>query len=109
MTYRERDRVGGVVRSRRSREIAYSPHHVHHLCFFRSAIADHGLLDLKRRVFVYPDPGLAACKEYHSPAVRNGNAGSDIGVEKKLLNGHRVRLEGIEQFEHVVVYLLEPA
>ena len=34
---------------------------------------------------------LPAGKKDHSPAVGYGNAGGDIGVEEKLLNGNSVR------------------
>ena len=101
--------VRRVVRLGRILKAADAPDHIHDLGLLRPAIAHHRLFDLQRRVLVHLEPGLAAGQQYNSPAVGNGNAGSQVGVKKQLFNGGRIRPEKLYEPEHIVVYLLQPA
>ena len=81
MTDGERDGVRGVVRPRYRGKPADALDHLHDLLLLRPAVADHGLLDLQRRILVDLDPGLSAGQKDHAASMGNGNAGRDVGVE----------------------------
>lgn len=86
MTNCECHGIGRIVGLRRCGKCKYSANHIDDLIFLGSAIADNGLLDLKRGIF----KDLYSCpvrrKKYHSSCVSDRYAGRDISVEKKLLN-----------------------
>ena len=86
MAQRQSNGIGRIIRSRRGRQRAYTLDHIHYLLLLRSSIAHNGLFDLQRSIFENIDAGLSACEKYDSPAVRHGNAGSYIRIEKKLLD-----------------------
>ena len=65
--------------------------HVHHLALFRLAVPHHRLLDLGGGVFVDGQPQFGRGHQDHPPGLGHANAGGDVGVEEKLLNGHNVR------------------
>ena len=109
MTQGKSHSVRRVVRLGWGFQIAQAPDHVHHLGFFRAAVAHHRLLDLKRRIFIDFHPRLLAGQQDHSPAVGHGNTRGDIGVEKQLLNGNGLRLEGLKKLRKIIIDLFQAA
>ena len=108
MAQGKRDSVGSIVRLRRGLQIADAPNHIHDLLLLGPTIADNGLLYLKRRVFVDLNPGLLTGKQYHAASVSNGDTGRDIGIEKKLFDGYRIRLKGVQELGKIVIDLIQP-
>ncbi len=101
----KRDSVCGVIRLRRSGKSADPLDHLHDLLFFGTAVTDDSLLDLKRCVFIDLQPGVFTREQDHAPAVRHGNTGRDIRIEKQFFDRHRVRLEKIDQLKHIRIDL----
>ena len=86
MAQRQSNGIGCIIRPRRGRQRAYTFDHIHYLLLLRSSIAHNSLFDLQRSIFENINTGLPACEKYDSPAVRHGNAGSYIRVEKKFFD-----------------------
>ena len=85
--------ISRIVGLGHCRQRAYALDHIHNLRLLGSAVADNRLLNLQRSVFKNLNSGLSAGKKYNAPAVRNGNTGSNVSVEKQFLYGNRIRLE----------------
>ena len=107
MAERYGHRIRRIVRGRFERE--YALYHVDDLTLFRPAIADNSLLNLEGRILVHRQSRVIAGEQYDSPALRDGDAGSYIGVEKELLYCRYVGLEGAYDLAHVRVDAVEPA
>ena len=109
MAQRQGDSVSRIVRFGWSRQLTQTLYHIHYLSLLRASIADHRLFDLQGRILIYLYPLLAAGQQNHTSAVRNRNTGGDVRIEKQLFNGNGVRLEQVQQLQHIVINLFQAA
>ena len=86
MAYGKSNGISRIVGLGHCRQRAYALDHIHNLRLLGSAVADNRLLNLQRSVFKNLNSGLSAGKKYNAPAVRNGNTGSNVSVEKQFLS-----------------------
>ena len=98
-----------VIRLGRGLQIAQAAHHVHHLFLLRPTVTDDRLLDLKRRIFKNTNSGLLTCQQDHASAVRDGDSGRDVSIEKQFFNRNRIRLKRIQQLPHILIDLIQTA
>ena len=107
MADRYGQRVCRVVRPRHGLKVQHTPYHLHHLFLLRTTVTGYREFDLKRCVFVHGHALLFSGKDYHAPAVSDGDAGRNIRVEKKLFYRYRVMPERINQLSDIAVDLPE--
>ena len=100
--------ICGVIRLWSGFQGAEPLDHLHHLMLFCPAIADNGLLDLQRRIFVYLQSMLLAGKQNHASAVCNGDTRCNIGIKKKLFNGNAVRRKHLYKTAQVIENSFKP-
>ena len=81
--------VGRVVWFRSCGQTADTLDHVHDLALFGPAVADDGLLDLERRVFVNREIALTSNEDADAARFSNCDTGRNILVEKELLLFHK--------------------
>ena len=104
----ERKRIRRVIRPRELGQMQDIFGHLHHLPFFRVAVADHRHFDLIGRIGNRVQALLCKRKQDDPPRLRHLDTGRDILREKKLLNGNLVRMEGIHQRTDIFIDLAQP-
>jgi len=101
-------RIGSIIGTRDRLEAEQGAGHLHDLHFLGAAIADYRLLDLQRGILVDGHILLGTGQQNDPSCMTHLDAGGDIGIEKKLLDGHRVGLEGFQQGMHILIDLHKP-
>src|SRR6185503_14052185 len=91
MTYRDGQRVGGVVWRGRFRQTEQQFDHLLHLMLLGAAVADHRALDGSRRVFHHRAPALDCRQHGDSARVTELQGGAGIDRGKQAFDGDAVR------------------
>ena len=99
----QRQRVGRIVRLGYRRQAQQDAGHLHHLLFFRLAVAHHRLLDLHGRVFAHLHPALGACQQDDAPGLRHIDAGGLVVGEVQLFNRQDIRVVSLQDGVHVLI------
>ena len=108
VAYGDGESVGSIVELRHPVQLQYGLDHHLHLLFLRIAVAYYGLLDLRWRIFVYPDSFFSCRKKNNASCLGNRNTRRDIVGEEKLLNGKLCGTVFVYQRTHSVVNQRQP-
>ena len=87
----DRERVGGVVRSRLAIEAEDRRHHPLHLALVGAPIAADGLLHTCRRILGAADPGAGGGDEHGPARLTDGERDAGVGADVGLLEDDRIR------------------
>lgn len=89
-------RVGCIIGARNGLEVQQRTGHFHNLFLLSAAVTDNRLLDLQRGIFINSHILLGTGQQNDAACMTNLNACGDIGIEKQLLDGHGIGLEGVQ-------------
>ena len=89
---RDRERIGGVARRRRSLERQDRPHHALHLRLLGAAVAADRLLDAGGRILSALDADRRGGDEHRSARLPDGERDAGVGADERLFHCDGVRL-----------------
>lgn len=108
MTQRNGQRISSVIGTGNGFQAQQRTGHFHDLLLLGAAITDNCLLDLQGRVFINGHILLGTGQQNDPACMTHLNTGGDIGIKKQLLDGYRIRLEGVQQSVHILIDLGQP-
>ena len=110
MTVAQRNgqRIGSVIGTGNGFQAQQRTGHFHDLLLLGAAITNDRLLDLQRRIFINGHILLGTGQQNDPACMTDLNTGGDIGIKKQLLDGYRIRLEGVQQSVHILIDLGQP-
>ena len=94
---RNSERICRVVRRRGCPETEQQFYHLPDLLFFRTAVADNGALDLRRRVLNHIATRFNCSEHRHTPGVTELQRTAHVRRMKDVFDGYTVRTMGGQQ------------